>query len=64
MQWLQRVEHGNYMGVAKAIIACYEQDEFVATPDDQAPAATSREAEHGAASAGDDPASGSNIAAR
>jgi hypothetical protein len=63
MQWLQRVEHGNYMGVAKGIIACYEQDEFVATPDDQAPAATSREAEHRAASAGDDPASGSNIAA-
>ena len=63
MQWLQRVEHGNYMGVAKGIIACHEQDEFVATPDDRAPAGTSQEAEHGAASGGDDPGAGSNIAA-
>jgi hypothetical protein len=62
MQWLQRVEHGNYLGVAKGIVACYEQDKFVAKPGDPAQAATSQEAGQDAGSAGDDPA-GSNIAA-
>jgi hypothetical protein len=37
MQSLQRVRSGNYMDIAKAIIACCEPDEFVATPDDQPP---------------------------
>jgi hypothetical protein len=40
MQWLQRVRYGHYMRMAEAIIACFEQDELVATPDGQAPAAT------------------------
>jgi hypothetical protein len=62
MQWLQRVGHGNYMGVAKGIVACFKQDEYVAKPDDRAPAATMTEAEQNAGSAGDDTAAGSNLA--
>lgn len=54
MQWLQRVKSGNYVGVARAIIACYAQDEFVAAPDDQAAEETRPEAGHDAASPGGD----------
>jgi hypothetical protein len=49
--------------VAKAIIACYEQDKFVATPDDQAPGAAQRQAGHDAGPAGDDPATEPNAVA-